>query len=211
MGMNSPSDVANPVVFKPRFGKWFAGLTWVLAGIGIALSVVGDGVDGLISAWPLLALAYFGWLLFWYPSVVIAHDAVTLNNPLRSVDVPWAALIHVDTKFALTLVTVRGSHTAWAAPAPGVWGTHRGKPEHVQGLPESSYGPAQSIRPGDLKNTDSGAAAFLVRTHWAELVDGGTLDVNATETATVVHRIHWISIACAVALVAANVIAFSAI
>lgn len=209
MGMSSPNDVANPVVFKPRFGKWFASLTWVLAGIGIVLSVFSDGIEGLVSAWPLLALAYFGWLLFWYPSVVVADEAVTLNNPLRSISVPWAALIHVDTKFALTLVTVRGSHTAWAAPAPGVWGTHRGKPEHVQGLPESTYGPAQSIRPGDLKNTDSGAAAFLVRTHWAALVDGGLVDADATDTTVATSRFHWIAISCAVALIAANVIAFS--
>ncbi|MHA7292762.1 PH domain-containing protein [Arthrobacter sp. HLT1-21] len=209
--MSSPSNAANPVVFTPRFGKWFAGLTWVLAAIGIVLSVVGDGVEGLLSAWPLLALAYFGWLLFWYPSVVIDDDAVTLNNPLRSVSVPWTALIHVDTKFALTLVTVRGSHTAWAAPAPGVWGTHRGKPEHVQGLPESSYGPAQSIRPGDLKNTDSGAAAFLVRTHWASLIEDNLLDVDATETTAVSTRFHWLAIGCAVVLVAANVIAFSVV
>ncbi|MHA7153758.1 PH domain-containing protein [Arthrobacter sp. TMN-50] len=209
--MSSPTNAANRIVFRPRFGKWFAGLTWVLAAIGIVLSVVGDGVDGLVSAWPLLALAFFGWLLFWYPSVVIDDDGVTLNNPLRSVSVPWAALIHVDTKFALTLVTVRGSHTAWAAPAPGVWGTHRGKPEHVQGLPESSYGPAQSVRPGDLKNTDSGAAAFLVRTHWAALVERNLLDVDATETTAVATRFHWIAIGCAVVLTAANVIAFSVV
>lgn len=209
MGMDSANKSASTVMFKPRSAKWFAGITWTLVAVGIIAAAVAEGVDGLLTAWPLLVVAYFGWWVFWYPSVQIDDDGVTLHNLLRSVSVPWDALISVDTKFALALVTTRGRFTAWAAPAPGVWGTHRGKPEHVRGLPATTYGASQSIRPGDLKNTDSGAAAFHVRTHWAELAEAGMLDVDSPEATNVTKTIHWLLIGCATVLVAACFLAFA--
>lgn len=209
MSMESANNPASTVMFKPRSAKWFAGITWTLVAIGLIAGAVTDGVDGLLTAWPLLVVAYFGWWLFWYPSVQISDDGVTLNNLLSSISVPWSALINVDTKFALTLITSRGRFTAWAAPAPGVWGTHRGKPEHVRGLPATTYGPAESIRPGDLKNTDSGAVAFHVRTHWAELAEAGMLDAGSPEAANVTKTIHWFQIGCAAVLVAACFIALA--
>ncbi|GAB3529926.1 PH domain-containing protein [Arthrobacter monumenti] len=209
--MESSKSASDTIVFKPRTAKWFAGITWTLLAIGLVAAVVVNGVDGLLTAWPLLALAYFGWWVFWYPSVQIDDDAVTVHNLMRSITVPWSALINVDTKFALTLITTRGRYTAWAAPAPGVWGTHRGKPEHVQGLPATTYGAAESIRPGDLRNTDSGTAAFYVRSRWAMLAETGRLDVDATETIPVIKSIHWIHIGCASLLIASCFLAFASV
>ena len=37
----------------------------------------------------------------------------------RTVHIPWEALIHVDTKYALTLYTPGHKYPVWAAPAPG--------------------------------------------------------------------------------------------
>lgn len=207
--MNSVNSQASNIVFRPRSAKWFAGITWSLAAFGLIAAAVVDGIDGMLAAWPLLVVAYFGWWIFWYPSVHIGDDGVTLHNLLRSVSVPWSALINVDTKFALTLTTTRGRFTAWAAPAPGVWGTHRGKPEHVRGLPATTYGAADSIRPGDLKNTDSGAAAYYVRSHWAVLAEAGKLDVDSPEASNVTTSIHWLHIGCAAVLVAACFLAFA--
>ena len=76
-------------------------------------------------------------------------------------------------QFALTLVTPRGKLQRVGRARPGMFGVHRARTDHVQGLPETTYGPAQSIRPGDLANSDSGQAAMLVRKRWAELVAGG--------------------------------------
>lgn len=211
MGMESANNSASTVMFKPRSAKWFAGITWALVAMGFISAGVTDGVDGILTAWPLLLVAYIGWWAFWYPSVQIGDDGVTLRNLLRSISVPWSALINVDTKFALTLITTRGRFTAWAAPAPGVWGTHRGKPEHVRGLPATTYGPGQSIRPGDLKNTDSGAAAFHVRFHWAELAESGALDADSPEATNVTTVVHWLQIGCALALVTACFIAFAVV
>ncbi|WP_026818841.1 PH domain-containing protein [Arthrobacter castelli] len=207
--MNSANIDASDITLRPRSAKWFAGITWALAAVGLIAAAVVNGVDGLLTAWPLLVMAYLGWWVFWYPSVQIDDDGVTLHNLLRSVRVPWSALIHVDTKFALTLITTRGKFTAWAAPAPGVWGTHRGKPEHVRGLPATTYGAADSIRPGDLKNTDSGAAAYHVRSQWAALAEAGKLDVDSPEAANVTKSVHWLHVGCAAALVAACFLAFA--
>ncbi|MEG9248914.1 PH domain-containing protein [Arthrobacter sp. Soc17.1.1.1] len=177
--------VAGATVFRPRTGAWFTGAAVLVALGGLVSIAVTDGPAGLLRAWPLLGVAYAGWWLFWYPVVVVAEDEVTVRNPLATVRVPWSALIDVDTRYALKLVTPSGAFTAWAAPAPGVWGTHAGKPEHVTDLPSTSYGPGRSIRPGDLKNTDSGYAAYLVRSRWQDLVEAGAIDVDSPARA---HR-----------------------
>lgn len=205
--MSASTNAAGAILFKPRTSKWFAGTAWTVAAIGLISALITDGVEGLLTGWPLLALAFFGWWIFWYPSVCIGTDEVTLINPLRSITIPWQALIAVDTKFALALITPRGCFTSWAAPAPGIWGTHRGKPEHVRNLPGSTYGPAQSIRPGDLVNTDSGTAAYLVRRRWAELAESGQLATGTTDLTQVTTEVHWAAIACGTLLVAASVLA----
>lgn len=183
--MESSEGVAQATVFKPRTSVWFTGIAVLVAVGGLASVAATSGPAGLLAGWPLIGIAYLGWWLFWYPAVELADDAVTLRNPLATIRVPWVALIDVDTKYALKLVTPAGSFTAWAAPAPGVWGTHAGKPEHVTNLPSTSYGPQQSVRPGDLKNTDSGFAAYLVRSRWQDLVESGGVDVDSPARA---HR-----------------------
>lgn len=201
--MQSSKKVAGAAVFKPRTSVWFTGIA-VLLTVGALGSVVASaGPDGLLAGWPLIGVAYIGWWLFWYPAVVFAEDAVTLRNPLATIRVPWSALIDVDTKYALKLVTPTGSFTAWAAPAPGVWGTHAGKPEHVTNLPSTSYGPGGSIRPGDLKHTDSGYSAYLVRSRWQDLVESGAVDVD--HPAHPQRTWNWWPITAAAVLVVASI------
>lgn len=192
--MNSPTGPTKTTVFRPRSSKWILGIAGVIAGIGLVGSVVNYGPEALLTSGPLLVIGAIAWWLFWYPSVVVGPAGVELNNPLRTFEVPWAALIHVDTKYALKLVTPSRSYTAWAAPAPGIRGTHASKAEHMQNLPGSSYGPAGSVRPGDLRNTDSGLAAYLVRSEWERQVNQGLIDVDATAGAAVRQRIAWLPI-----------------
>jgi hypothetical protein len=189
--MNSPSGPTRNTVFRPRSSRWILAVAGIIVGVGLVGSIVVSGFQALVTASPLLAVAGVAWWLFWYPAVIVGPAGVELRNPVRTVEVPWAALIHVDTKYALKLITPTGSYTAWAAPAPGVRGAHAGKPEHMQNLPSSSYGAGGSVRPGDLSNTDSGLAALLVRSEWQRRVDNGLIDVDATESARVERRINW--------------------
>ena len=194
------SDVDMPTVFRPRTGIWFTAIAVVIAGGGLVSVMATDGPGGLVRAWPLIAVAFGGWWLFWYPVVIFEDRDVTLRNPFTTVRVPWNALIDVETKYALKLVTASGSYTAWAAPAPGVWGTHAGKPEDLMDLPVISYGLGGSVRPGDLKSTDSGLAAYLARSRWQQLVESGELDVDSPERAQ--RTWNWPCIAVAVLLLA---------
>jgi hypothetical protein len=209
-GMSSAPHAGHVEVFKARTNKWFAGLAWAVAGFGLVVTAATAGPAALAGTAPLLLIAFLGWQLFWMPAVVVHDGGVTLENPFRSVLVPWAALVHVDTRFALTLVTAEKSYTSWAAPAPGIWGGRNARPGDLQGLPATTYGPGKSVRPGDLKSTDSGQAAQLVRARWQALVESGDLAAGdaATTAVQVTHR--WAAVAAGVLLLAASVWAVAA-
>ncbi len=198
----NPNGASGTDEFRPRTSKTLAYIMWALAAIALVSSLA-SGVAGLLGIPLALAVAFAGYWLFWFPKVMLDDGGVTLVNPVRTVSVPWAALITVDTKFALKLVTPAGSYTAWAAPAPGVVGTYRAKPHDVRNLPSTSFGPEGSMRPGDLKNSDSGAAAYLIRSRWAVLVESGLLDVEQTETTAVTIRRNWLHVGAAVVLLLA--------
>jgi hypothetical protein len=189
--MSTLPHAGNAAIFKARTNKWFAGFSWFVGAAGLAGLLMAGGVAALAGAGPLLLIAYLGWLLFWRPAVVVHDAGVTIENPFRAITVPWAALVQVDTRYSLTLVTPRRSYGAWAAPAPGIWGGRNARPEDLRGLPDSTYGPGKSVRPGDLRTTDSGQAAQLVRGRWQELVEAGQLDTGAAETTPVSVKFRW--------------------
>ncbi|GAB4099932.1 PH domain-containing protein [Sinomonas halotolerans] len=186
--------------FTARSNRVLAAAVWGIAGFGVAMTLTTAGFAGLRFAAPLALLAVAGWVLFWRPAVVVSDAGVELRNPFRSIGIPWDALAYVDTKYALTLATGSQRFTAWAAPAPGIWGARHASPEHLDGLPETTYGPARSVRPGDLRNTDSGQAAALVRTRWADALDSGAAVAGRTEEAHAVRRIAWVPLALTVLL-----------
>ncbi|KNC18577.1 membrane protein [Arthrobacter sp. RIT-PI-e] len=202
--MESSQGAPGPTVFKPRTSIWFTAVAVLVTGGGLMSVVLSEGPSGLLTGWPLVGVAYLGWWLFWYPAVLLTPESVILRNPVSTVHVPWASLIDIDTRYALKLVTPGGSYTAWAAPAPGVWGTHAGRPEHLTDLPSTSYGVGGSVRPGDLRNTDSGSAAYLVRSRWQELVERGAVDVDAP--GRVRRRPNVAPLVAAVVLVAASIV-----
>lgn len=202
--MSSAPHAGTDEIFKARTNKWFAWLSWAVAAFGIVVTAVSAGPGALTGIAPLVLVAFLGWQLFWMPAVVVHGSGVSLENPFRSIAVPWAALVHVDTRFALTLVTATKSYTSWAAPAPGIWGGRNARPEDLRGLPATTYGPGRSVRPGDLKSTDSGQAARLVRERWYELVENGRLAAGdaASSRATVTYR--WAAIIVDILLLAAS-------
>ena len=196
-------------VFKARSNKVLAILLWVLAAFGLVVTLIQSGLGGVRFVAPLVLLAFAGWALFWRPAVVVSDAGVELVNPLRDVGVPWEALAFVDTRYALTLGTGAGRFSAWAAPAPGVLGTRHAKPDSISGLPATSYGPGQSVRPGDLRHTVSGQAAFLVRRRWAEQVERGAVEGGLVDETPVARGAEWWILAVAVLLAAATIATFA--
>lgn len=151
---------------------------------------------------PIALVVFAAWMVLWRPCVLVSDDAVRLVNVTRTIEIPWPALIQVDTRFALTLRTPHGRYTASAAPAPGRLNVARGGRDTTPGRVKFD-GPA---RPSDLPTTDSGAAAWLVRDRWAKLSEAGRIELGVAETTPVKRSWHWTSLALAAAMLVGSML-----
>ena len=146
-------------VFRPWFGGRAA---VVIAAICAATLVALFATDGLDALPPLPWLALVAgacWAMFWRPEVAVDDGGVRLVNVLRTIDLPWPAILAIDTKWALTLITAYGRFTAWAAPAPGIHEAMRATKRDAKDLPESTFA-RRGHPPGDLPSSPSGEAAI---------------------------------------------------
>lgn len=175
-----------------RFGRGLAIVAWLFCiGVPVTLIVEGHYLGLLRYGGMILLAALLVWIVFWAPYVTIAPSGVTIRNLIRTHAITWPAIRLVDTRWALTLTTTAGKVVAWSAPAPGRWSTVRTAPRELQDLPETSYGPGHSIRPGDIPRSDSGLAALYVRRYWEQLRNAGYLDSAAIEGTGVVTTWLW--------------------
>jgi len=175
--------------YRPRSSAWLTAASWVLlAGLGATQTELGGAAGGLRAAPWVVGLGYLAWLVFWHPRLDVRDDAVVAVNPVRTVEVPWAALIDVGTQYALTLVTPHGRYRVWAAPSPGRHRALTAGPDDLTGLPGSTFDGKRSAQIGDLRGTASGAAGELVRAHWQHLVDSGTLETGVADATPVTSR-----------------------
>ncbi|AEI11227.1 PH domain-containing protein [Cellulomonas gilvus] len=189
-------------VYRPTSRFFTTGGTWLFAGGWCAAAWVDAGVAGAVSALPACAgLAFGGWLAFWYPRVEVDDEAVRLVNPLRTVSVPWAALAHVSTQYAMTLVTPHGQYRAWAAPGPGAGHVARVSVSDVRAVSAGSADARGAVPMGDLPTAPSGSAALLVRRRWQRLVEEGRVEAGVADRTPVTNR--WNVPAIAVLAVAA--------
>lgn len=190
-------------MFHSRFNQVLAVVVWLFCcGAAAAIAVSGSSAGYL----PLVALAAFlGWAGLWRPAVRVADDAVTIVNVFSTVVVPWSALIQVETRYALTLVTPKGRYTATAAPAPGRLATALSRRDLSRVQQQAAS--AGDLRPGDLPNTDSGAAAYLVRERWEKLVAEERIELGVADETAVRRRWHGVVIALSCALILATALA----
>lgn len=179
--------------FRPVAGRVLAGTVIGLCALALVISVVQSGSAAIWLYGPWLALISLAvWASYWNPRVSIDDAGVHLVNVLRTIDLPWPAIQRIDTKWALTLITAYGTFPAWAAPAPsGIATARAARRSHIKGLPESTYGPGGSVRPGDMPSSPSGAAAAAVRARWEQLRDAGHLDDPRLESRTAPVHWHW--------------------
>jgi Bacterial PH domain len=180
--MASVPSTASPLVFRSAAAPW---LTGFLVALGAAVAVLGLGggpASAVASVLVGAALGQLGWWLYWRPHVVVEDGGVRIVNPLRTVVVPWRALVDVRTRFTLTLVTPRGAWSCFALPSGGASAALRGSPGDLEGTHPSTR-PDGTVRSGDLLSTRGGAAADLIRRRWQSMVEDGTLDVFADRDA----------------------------
>lgn len=170
--MASVSDVFYEETFRPAFGRVLAGALMIICAVS-GVSVIGAGADAVWQVWPWLALVGFGaWALYWRPLVEVNAGGVRVVNVFRTIEVPWPAITEIETQWALTLVTTLGTVRAWAAPAPGRQVLRRSQAEDLR-LGGTAKG--DMVRPSDLPQTESGAAALVVRQRWLRIREAGFL------------------------------------
>ena len=192
--------------YRPLFGRILSVVIAVL-GVGAVVSslAAGDPLFALRSVSPIALLVTLVFAAFWFPSVSVRSDEIEVRNVFSTHHVPWAAIRRIDTKWALTLETDRGTVSAWASPAPGrysIIGTTRGD---VTRTASSARAAGASIRPGDALSTASGAIAHVIRTHWEELRDDGLLDEPRAGTGSRRDPHVALIVTCAVLVVASAI------
>ncbi len=171
------------LTFRSTFTRILCGIAWaIIAAVAIGL-LVSPGVSAapaLVIVGALGAAALVAGIL-WSPSITVDDEGVQVDNIALRYRVPWAALIHVDTRYSLQLHTPGRRIGVTAAPAPGATGSLRAARTHRR-----SEGPTTpGTRPGELPNTDSGRAAALVRDRWHALRDAGLVEAGVAETVPV--------------------------
>ncbi|MFT4220821.1 MAG: PH domain-containing protein [Microbacterium sp.] len=173
-----------PTTFRSRFNRVLSIVAWAVLGAAAVGALLTPGVTPVLLSVPLGAsgAAALVWALLWSPHITIDDEGVDVANVLLVHHVPWAALIHVDTRYALTL-HVPGRHIrATAAPAPGQLAAHRAaRAERWRVRDLASDG----LHPGELPSTDSGSAARLVRERWEHLRDAGRIEAGVADVTPV--------------------------
>jgi len=173
-------------VFVSRFNRMLAVCVWALCALaGVALFLHPSDVQ-LFQLVPPAFFAVLAAEFLWTPRLLVSDRHITVRNPLRTIVIPWNALIQVDTKFSLTLYTPGRRFAVWAAPAPGRATVHRANTSGE--LPVVAPFRTQEPRSGDLAGTESGDAAGLVRTRWERLQSTDRIEPGvAEETPVAVH------------------------
>ncbi|MDR3360567.1 MAG: PH domain-containing protein [Bifidobacteriaceae bacterium] len=153
--------------YRPRTGPVAAIAVWGLAGLSAA-GLAADRLDQAARWAPAVALVCLtAWAVFWAPLVKVGADGLDVRNVTASHRLPWAAIVRIDTRWALTLHTAQGKVTAFAAPAPSATRSlSTATSAEARHLPESSFDAGHSVRPGDLPGTASGDLAWVVRERW---------------------------------------------
>ena len=175
-------------VYRPVFGRILTVIVAVIALLVAVIGMVDNPAQMARYLAPIALLVVATWAAFWRPAVMITPAGVEIRNITRTIELPWPVIQMVDTQYALTLHTAIGQFSAWAAPAPGRVEAKRAAKEGIRHLPSSTY-MGDSISPGDLPSSPSGAAALLIRRRWEELRDAGLLDNPKLERSS--PRITW--------------------
>ncbi|HHU10376.1 MAG TPA: PH domain-containing protein [Intrasporangiaceae bacterium] len=172
-----------PISIRHRVGWVFVGFTLLVTGPVFAAAFVPVRPTTAAIAVTAIVLTVISYIYFVAPRIVVAEEAIRVENSWREHTVPWGALIDVDTRFQLTLLTAQGAVHVQAAPSPGGFSAMRAKADEDFATSRVSRQRGGALRPGDLPNSPSGALASVIRGHWQDLVESGAIDtaqVSAT-------------------------------
>jgi hypothetical protein len=198
-------------VFRPTFGRVLTAVIAAICGVTAAIIAVEGSAGDLLGFAPWLALVVGGcWATFWRPCVEVTDGGVRLVNVLRTIDVPWPAITRIETRWALTLFTVYGDFTAWAAPAPGRGAMRKATRVDPHLLLGRAAGGSTAGANVEITSGAAGQAAEIVREHWERLRAAGHLDNPVLEHERAPVRWHVGTLAAGVVLVGLGVVGLMA-
>jgi hypothetical protein len=191
-----PASPTTRDVFVSKFNRGLAIALWTIVALLFVTTALNDATwqDRVLALVPTAFGVLLGWVALWRPRLTVDDDGIEVVNVFHTVRVPWAALVHVDTRFALTLITPNRRVAVWAAPAPGRAGValaRRENQRHGRVVPDAEDG---NRRAGDLLSTASGDAAYLIRQRWHELRERDAIELGTADSARVPVSLHWLSI-----------------
>lgn len=163
-----------------RSGRIMASAGFVFALFGITALAIDSWLLVATKSWVYIWFAYFAWLLFWNPSVKVSEEGVVVDNIFKTHKLNWSAITRIDTKYSLSLETKDRTIQAFGAPAPSRYAGFMANRTEAEHLPESSFVGKGLVRPGDLTSSDSGVAAYIIRSHWEKLRDLNKLNENSS-------------------------------
>lgn len=103
-----------------KFRGTFATAITIIVGV-FALAAIGSMItypSHLLRYGPLvIAVAAALWALFRAPYAQVSDAGVRFRNVFVTIDIPWAAIKEVDTRWSLTIETADAKYAAWAVPA----------------------------------------------------------------------------------------------
>lgn len=197
------------LAFRSRTNTVIAVCVWVLCAGGlVAVAVLASGAAHRLSAIvPVAFVAVLAYELFYRPRVDVSDEAVVLVDYFRTTSIPWTAVVDVDTRWALTIVTPRRRYRSSAAPAPGPMSRPR------MGAESSNprVGRDGVVNKSDALGTDSGDAAYVVRARWQDLIEHGRIPIGRADSDRPTVRVHAVVLAATIVLGAASVPALIAI
>lgn len=181
------NDHLRTVTVHSGVNRRFAIACWALLAVLGALLALQAQPRGAVATVIVVAwLAYAAHVFLWRPALVVDDQGCEIRNPLRTVSVPWQALIHVDTRYSLTLHTPDRRWPVWCAPqASALVARRKARRAREDRDPRDPRNPLDAgMRIGDVPGTESGDAAALVRRRWASTERG---DAEAVEVPVAVH------------------------
>jgi hypothetical protein len=164
-----------PITVRPRTGWVFLFLTTLVTGPVLVSAFVPVRSTTAAVAVTAVVATIIAYIYFVAPRVVVGEDVIRVDNPWRRHEVPWGALIDVETRFNLTLVTPQERVHVLAAPSPGGLSAMRSRPDQDRATVRLGDRQGGAVRPGDLPSSLSGALAAVIRGHWQDLVEAGAI------------------------------------
>lgn len=193
------NDDLHAVTVHSRVNRAMAALSWaLLAVLGVLGALQPEPRAATAAVLTVAWLAYAAYVALWAPALVVDREGAEIRNPLRTVRVAWDALIHVDTRYSLTLFTPDRRWPVWCAPQAGRISARRKarRASDDDRDPRDPRNPLDAGMPiGDVPGTESGDAAALVRERWAMARRSGA-DADAIAVPVVIH---WPRVAALVA------------